>query len=102
MKTTQIICPGCKYKYNITDLGWAALKCTKCKGYFDKSKWLNSKQINFEQELTQLLNKYSKENDSNTPDFILSEYLQGCLNTYNKTLKARDKWFNIDEQKTIL
>lgn len=49
----------------------------------------------FEKELKSLINKYSKENGSNTPDFILAEYLTGCLKNYNKTLKARGKWFGV-------
>lgn len=53
-------------------------------------------QIIFEKELESLLNRYSKENDSNTPDFILAEYLTGCLAVYNDALKKRDKWFGID------
>ena len=52
--------------------------------------------ITFKRELESLLNRYSKENDSNTPDFLLSEYLIDCLEVYNKALKNRDKWFNID------
>ena len=54
------------------------------------------KTITFEKELESLLNKHSKENDSNTPDFLLSKYLIDCLKAYNKALKNRDKWFNID------
>jgi len=50
----------------------------------------------FEKELTSLLNRYNKENGSNTPDFLLSEFLIGCLKTYNKALKKRDKWFGIN------
>ncbi len=43
-------------------------------------------------ELQKLLNKHSKENDSNTPDFILTEYLMNCLEIYEKTVNAREKW----------
>lgn len=49
--------------------------------------------ITFEKELTELLNKYSKENESNTPDFILAKYLIDCLNAYNKAEQTRYKWF---------
>lgn len=48
---------------------------------------------NFTKELTELLNRYSKENDSNTPDFILANYLISCLETYNSTIKEREKWY---------
>lgn len=33
----------------------------------------------FVSELTSLLNRHCKENGSGTPDFILAEYLFGCL-----------------------
>ncbi len=49
----------------------------------------------FKKELESLLNSYSKENGSNTPDFILAKYLVGCLNAYNKALVERDRWFEV-------
>ena len=53
----------------------------------------------FERELQSLLNNHSKENESNTPDFLLSEFLTGCLKAYNTALKKRDKWFDINVWK---
>lgn len=47
----------------------------------------------FERDLSRVINRYSKENGSNTPDFILAKYLEGCLAAYNEALSARDKWF---------
>ena len=46
----------------------------------------------FEEELTTLLNRYSKENGSNTPDFILAQFLEDQLELFNKTMKSRDQW----------
>lgn len=40
----------------------------------------------FLKDLTGLINKYSKENSSNTPDWILAEYLESCLEVFNKTI----------------
>jgi len=37
----------------------------------------------FVSELTSLLNRHSRENGSGTPDFILAEYLWGCLTHFN-------------------
>jgi len=51
---------------------------------------------NFLNELQQLINRYSKENGSDTPDFILAEYLQGCLDNFDKTLVRREKWYGRD------
>ena len=55
----------------------------------------------FRKSLVELLNKYSKENDSNTPDFILAEYLMLCLEAYNKTLQVRESWYgrNIEQKR---
>lgn len=46
-----------------------------------------------EDELKRLLNRHSQENDSNTPDFILAEYLLGCLKVFNTAVRDRDKWY---------
>lgn len=48
----------------------------------------------FETELRQLLNRHSKENGSNTPDYLLAGYLIDCLAAYDRVLTARDKWFD--------
>ena len=52
--------------------------------------------INMEKELEILINRYSKDNECNTPDFILAEYLMNCLNVYkiaiNKNIKWRGDW----------
>lgn len=44
--------------------------------------------------LTELINEYSLENASNTPDFILAQYLLDCLNAYNKAVQDRAVWYN--------
>lgn len=56
----------------------------------------NLGQPTFESALEHLINQYSQENDSDTPDFILAAYLQKCLDAYNVTIKARDAWFSVD------
>lgn len=47
----------------------------------------------FEKDLEHIINKHCKENDSNTPDFLLAKYMLGCLEVYNTAVKARDKWY---------
>lgn len=47
----------------------------------------------FRRELIALLNKHSKENFSNTPDFILADYLINCLNAFNLTTNRRTEWY---------
>jgi len=47
----------------------------------------------FRKELESLLNCESMENGSGTPDFILAQYLVGCLKNYDETVTAREKWY---------
>lgn len=51
-----------------------------------------AKQRSFEVELTELINRHSKENGSNTPDFILAAYLRECLLNFDATISRRDTW----------
>lgn len=63
----------------------------KIKNYFE---YTNCDDVDsFQKELICLINRYSKENDSDTPDFILAEYLRNCLNNYNETMNKRNKWY---------
>lgn len=47
-----------------------------------------------QREIETVLNRYCKENDSNTPDFILATYLMDCLNAFNNAVSSREKWYN--------
>lgn len=51
--------------------------------------------LTFGEELKTLINKYSRENNSNTPDFILAEFMCNALNTFETYVKARDNWYGI-------
>lgn len=48
---------------------------------------------NFENSLRNLINSYNKENESNTPDFILSRYIEECLAAFTKATNERERWF---------
>ena len=50
----------------------------------------------FREELESLINRHSIENDSDSPDFLLAEYVISCLQAYAKTVKARDKWYGFE------
>ena len=54
------------------------------------------KMPDFQKELEELINSHSKENESNTPDFILATYLSGCLEAFNNAIKSRDKWYSVN------
>ena len=47
----------------------------------------------FEKDLAALINEYSKENDSDTPDFILARYLNAVLDNYNAAVMDREQWY---------
>lgn len=48
---------------------------------------------NFQDEIESLINRYSQENGSNTPDFILASYLNDCLKAWNSAVNARETWY---------
>jgi len=49
-----------------------------------------------ENELADLLNRYSAENESDTPDFILAGFLRTSLAAFNGAVNAREKWHGHD------
>lgn len=49
--------------------------------------------MTFEKELENLLNRYSKEIHSNTPDFILAAYISDSLDAFNAATMERDRWY---------
>lgn len=51
--------------------------------------------MSFTDELESLINKHSRENESNTPDFILAKYIESCLVAFETASIARDRWYGI-------
>jgi hypothetical protein len=47
----------------------------------------------FQKELEELLNRYSKEKDSNTPDYILAHYIKYSLIAFNQAVNLREEWY---------
>jgi len=47
-----------------------------------------------EKELATILNCYSEENRSDTPDWILANYLIDCLDSFNRAMFSREVWYN--------
>ncbi len=43
-------------------------------------------------ELSSLLNRHLRENDSNTPDFILADYMMMCLRAGEYLVNMREQW----------
>ena len=56
----------------------------------------------FYKELEVLINKYSKENASNTPDWILAQYLLGCLSAFETATQQRETWYGRDARPSAV
>lgn len=46
----------------------------------------------FRKELEAVINRHSMENGSNSPDFILAQYLADCLIAFDKAVMHREAW----------
>ncbi len=56
----------------------------------------NKRFTDFRHDLEKLINKYSMENGSDTPDYILAQHLCECLATFNMTTTNRNNWYKKD------
>ena len=52
----------------------------------------------FREDLEVLINQNSKERGSNTPDFILADYLADCLDSFDKAVTRRSKWYGENKE----
>ena len=55
--------------------------------------------MNLKKELAALLNGY--ENASDTPDFLLAEYLLNCLDAYERATQGRDAWYGMNPEPGV-
>jgi hypothetical protein len=46
-----------------------------------------------EDTIRNALNRASRENASDTPDFILAQYLMDCLEAFEAATTARERWY---------
>lgn len=47
----------------------------------------------FRVKLEKLINRYSVENGSNTPDHILADYLMRCIQAFDEAVNHREVWY---------
>ena len=50
----------------------------------------------FVRDLAAVVNKHSREGNSNTPDFLLADFMSGCLNVYENVLRERANLWDAD------
>ena len=55
----------------------------------------------FAKELEQLINRHSLENVSDTPDFILAEYMRMSLAAFNTAVQRRESWYGRDPRPIL-
>jgi hypothetical protein len=56
----------------------------------------------FVERLQELINSYSMENGSDTPDWLLAQYLTDCLAAFDKATKERDRWYRFSALRNEL
>jgi hypothetical protein len=44
-------------------------------------------------EIAAVLNRHSRENRSDTPDFLLAEYLVDALEAFERVVVMRESWY---------
>jgi hypothetical protein len=72
-----------------------------CPAKKENANWLSypsEKDNKFRKEIEEAINRNSMENRSNTPDFILAEYLQHCLAAFDLATKRRDTWYGKEQR----
>ena len=47
-------------------------------------------------EIQCAINRVSAENGSNTPDFILADFLVSCLAAFDRATQQRERWYDVD------
>ena len=52
-----------------------------------------SNEDNFQKRLEDVINNACRENKSNTPDFILANYMLRCLQAFEDASNQREQWF---------
>lgn len=52
--------------------------------------------MTFQEELQSLINRRNVEAASNTPDFILAQYISDCLNAFNRAVLRRERWYGFE------
>ena len=57
--------------------------------------------MTFEQELRELINMYSLENESSTPDFVLASFVLASIDAFDSATKERDQHYKITFKTTI-
>lgn len=80
-------------------LGEAELRAELARLRSSLEPFVPQQDLTFERELQSLLNRFCKENLSGTPDFILAEYMQDCLNSFSAAINKRENWYGREQDQ---
>lgn len=56
--------------------------------------------MSLKDDIAMVLNRHSAENESGTPDFILAQFLVGCLAAFDDAVRRRETWYGRDSDLT--
>ena len=56
-------------------------------------KEISNRDKNLKKDIEVLINKYNYDAMTDTPDFVLAEYLMNCLRNYLVTKYNTEEWF---------
>lgn len=56
---------------------------------------------NLKQQFRTIMNIYGIDNECNTPDYILAEYLIDCLKSYKKIHNANRTWHGLSIEEEL-
>ena len=51
---------------------------------------------NLQREIATALNRACAENESNTPDWLLAQFMLSCLAAFNTAVQQRETWYGRD------
>ena len=72
------------------------MEIKKCKCVENKISEINKAYQTLLDDMEKIINKNCIENGSNTPDFLLANYLIEVLKIGQELIKERDKWYSIN------
>lgn len=55
------------------------------------------RKLTFREELRALINRYSQENHSGTPDFILAQSVLAYMGLLANTINERERWYGREQ-----
>jgi len=52
-------------------------------------------ESDLKKKIADVINCLSRENDSNTPDFLLAEFMESCLGAFELASNKREGWYGV-------